>query len=188
MATLFISSAKLKNDTALSGSVDDNMIHPYILNAQTKEIFPYLGTDLYNKLISDIAGTPSGVYKTLLDEYIQPALVQFAFADLLPFLRLRFVNNSVVIMGTENGASATYEDLQPVIERATNLGQFYRERMIEYLDHNSSSFPEYTSNTGADLSPTHRNYFVGMNLDVNADICSNQEKGFRAAIGNKDCC
>ena len=175
MATLFISATKLKKDTALSGSVDDNMIHPYILNSQTKEIFPYLGTDLYNKLISDIAGTPSGVYKTLLDDYIQ-------------FLRLRFVNNSVVIMDTENGASATYEDLQPIIERATNLGQFYRERMIEYLDHNSSSFPEYTSNSGADLSPTHRNYYVGMNLDVNAGLCTNQEKAFRSAIGNKDCC
>ena len=89
MATLFISATKLKKDTALSGSVDDNMIHPYILNAQVKEIFPYLGTDLYNKLISDIAGTPSGAYKTLLDDYVQNALVQFAFADLLPFLRLR---------------------------------------------------------------------------------------------------
>ena len=188
MATLFISATKLKKDTALSGSVDDNMIHPYVLNAQTKEIFPYLGTDLYNKLISDIAGTPSGVYKTLLDDYVQPALVQFAFADLLPFLRLRFVNNSVVIMDTENGASATYEDLQPVIERAVNLGQFYRERMIEYLENNTSSFSEYTSNTGADLSPTHRNYFTGLNLDVNGSTCSNQEKAFKSAIGNKDCC
>ena len=60
--------------------------------------------------------------------------------------------------------------------------------MIEYLDFNSTSFPEYTSNTGADLSPTHRNYFVGMNLDVNTACCSNQKKAFKSAIGNKDCC
>jgi len=182
MATLFISASKLKGDTALGGSVDDNMLHPYILNAQTKEILPYIGTDLYDKLVSDIAGTPAGVYKTLLDDYIQPALVQFAFADLIPFLRLKFVNNSIVIMGTENGASATYDDIKPLMDRATDLGQFYRQRMIDYLTDNESSFPEYTSNTGSDLSPTKRNYYEGMNLDVNVPPSQLRE------YGTKDWC
>ena len=44
--TLYISATRLKKDTALGGSVDDNLIMPYILLAQDMNILPILGTDL----------------------------------------------------------------------------------------------------------------------------------------------
>ena len=77
----------------------------------------------------------------------------------------------------EQGDSATYEDIQPLMNRAKDAAEFYRERLIDYLRYNSSSFPEYTSNTGADLDPTTNNYFAGINLDVNVPR-SNRLKGF----------
>ena len=85
--TLFISSTRLKKDTALGGSVDDNLIMPYILLAQDMYILPVLGTDLDAKIKADIqAGSLAGNYKTLVETYIQPALVQFSFAELAPFM------------------------------------------------------------------------------------------------------
>ena len=57
--TLFISATRLKKDTALGGSVDDNLIMPYILLAQDMNILPVLGTDLYEKLKSDVQGARS---------------------------------------------------------------------------------------------------------------------------------
>ena len=167
--TLYISSTRIKKDTALGGSVDDNIIMPYILLAQDMFILPVLGTDLDAKLKSDIqGGSLADAYKTLVETYIQPALVQFAFAELAPFLRLRFVNNSVVVMGdTDTGSAATYEDLSPIISRSKDAAEFYRQRLIDYLRNNSSSFSEYTSNSGSDLDPTVNNYFAGINLDVN---------------------
>ena len=142
--TLFISATRLKKDTALGGSVDDNLIMPYILLAQDMNILPVLGTDLYEKLKSDVqGGSLTGAYKTLVETYIQPALVQFSFAELAPFLRLRFVNNSVVIMGdTDTGSSATYEDIKPLMDRAKDAAEFYRERLIDFIRNNTSSFPE----------------------------------------------
>ena len=177
--TLYISSTRLKKDTALGGSVDDNLIMPYILLAQDMNILPILGTDLDAKLKTEIqADTVAGVYKTLLETYIQPALVQFAFSTLAPYLRLRFSNNSVVVMGaTEQSSSATYEDIKPLMDTATDAAEFYRQRAIDYLRDNSSSFPEYSSNTGADLNPTTRNYYAGLNLDVNVPM-SNRLKSF----------
>ena len=84
----------------------------------------------------------------------------------MPYLRLRFVNNAVVVMGaTDQSSSATYDDLKPVMDTATDAAEFYRQRMIDYLRNNSTLFPEYTSNTGADLNPTTNNYFAGINLD-----------------------
>jgi hypothetical protein len=177
--TLFISSTRLKKDTVLGGSVDDNLIMPYILLAQDMNILPVLGTDLYDKLKSDIqGGSLTGAYKTLVETYIQPALVQFSFSTLAPYLRLRFSNNSVVVMGaTEQSSSASYDDIKPLMDTATDAAEFYRQRLIDYLKNNSSSFSEYTSNSGADLDPTTRNYYAGINLDVNVPR-SNRLKSF----------
>ena len=177
--TLYISSTRLKKDSAIGGSVDDNLIMPYILLAQDMNILPILGTDLDAKLKSDIqGGSLTGAYKTLVETYIQPALVQFAFVSLVPYLRLRFVNNAVVVMGaTDQSSSASYEDLEPLMNTATDAAEFYRQRCIDYLRNNSSSFPEYTSNTGADLDPTTRNYYAGINLDTNVTR-SNRLKNF----------
>ena len=182
--TLYISATRIKKDTALGGSVDDNIIMPYILLAQDMFILPVLGTDLDDKLKSDIqGGSLAGAYKTLVETYIQPALVQFAFAELAPFLRLRFVNNAVVIMGaTDQSDSASYEDIKPLIDRANDAAEFYRQRLIDYLRNNTSSFSEYSSNTGADLDPTTRNYYAGINLDNNVPR-SNRLKNFLQGSG-----
>tara|TARA_R100001594_G_scaffold100633_1_gene135262 strand:+ start:7435 stop:7911 length:477 start_codon:yes stop_codon:yes gene_type:complete len=135
--------------------------------AQDRYILPVLGTDLYNKLISDIQGSSlAGAYLTLLQTYIQPALVQFSYATVLPFLRLRMVNNSIVTMTSEQGSSVSHSDLKPLINASMDHAEFMRQRLIDYISNNTSSFPEYSSNTGADLSPTTNNYYAGLNLDV----------------------
>jgi len=177
--TLYISATRLKKDSAIGGSVDDNLIMPYILLAQDMHILPILGTDLDAKLKADIqGGTLANQYKTLVEDYIQPALVQFSFVSLVPYLRLRFVNNAVVVMGaTDQSSSATYEDLEPVMNTATDAAEFYRQRCIDYLRNNTSSFSEYTSNSGADLDPTTANYFGGIQLEPTATR-SNRLTGF----------
>ena len=182
--TIFISTDRLKRDTALGGSVDDNILFPYILMAQDRYILPVLGTDLQDKLISDIQGSSlSGAYLTLLQKFVQPALTQFAFATVLPFLRLRMVNNSVVTMNTEQGTSVSHEELKPLINASMDQGEFYRKRLIDYLTGNTASFSEYSTNqtNEGDVVPNAQTYYAGLNLDV-APL-SNKEKAFITGAG-----
>ena len=187
--TLFISTDRLKKDSALGGSVDDNLLLPYILMAQDRYILPILGTDLTNKLISDIQGSSlAGDYLTLLQTFIQPALVQFSFTTVLPFLRLRMVNNAIVTMNSEQGSSVSHEELKPLINASMDQAEFYRERLIDYVTSNTSSFPEYSTNqtSEGDLSPTTQNYYAGLNLDVAP--MSNKMKNFVQGAGITICC
>ena len=185
--TLFISTDRLKKDTSLGGSVDDNLLLPYILMSQDRYILPVLGTDLTDKLISDIqASSLAGAYLTLLQTYIQPSLVQYSYATVLPFLRLRMVNNSVVTMDSEQGSSVSHDDLKPLINASIDQAEFYRERLIDYIQNNTSSFSEYSSNTGADLTPTTQNYYAGLNLDVAP--MSNKTKSFLQGADITICC
>ena len=184
--TLLISADTLKRNTTISQSVDEDLIHPVILIAQDRYILPVLGTDLFEKLKTEISGTPSGVYLTLLKDYVQKCLCQFTLATLYPVLRLRAVNHSVVSMNNEQGTSATYDDIKPLIDGATDMAEFYRQRMIDYLRNNTSSFPEYSSNEGSDLQPTTRNYYSGINMDTTID--DRNIKAILSAIGVKNVC
>jgi len=187
--TLFISTDRLIKDSALGSSVDANLLLPYILMAQDRYILPILGTDLTNKLISDIQGSSlAGDYLTLLQTFIQPALVQFSFATVLPFLRLRMVNNAIVTMNSEQGSSVSHDDLKPLINASMDQAEFYRERLIDYVTSNTSSFPEYSTNqtSEGDLSPTTQNYYAGLNLDVAP--MSNKMKNFVQGAGITICC
>ena len=39
------------------------------------------------------------------------------------------------------------------------------ERMVDYICNNTSSFPEYSTNTGADVNPDRNSYYSNMNLE-----------------------
>jgi hypothetical protein len=53
------------------------------------------------------------------------------------------------------------------------------------LCHNTALFPEYATNTGADLHPSRHNYFGNLNVDRNR-LLSNKEIRIAQGIGIKD--
>jgi hypothetical protein len=87
MATaLFIKREDLVRNSIIDGNVDTDKFIQFIKISQQMHIQNYLGTDLYNKISADIiAGTLSGDYLNLVQDYIQPMLIHFAMVDYLPF-------------------------------------------------------------------------------------------------------
>lgn len=153
----------------MGGTIDDDLLYPVILTAQEKYIHPTLGGDLYFKLQELIdAGTitdgGNAAYKTVLDEYIVPALVQYTFAEGVPLLRLRFAHNAVTTMTSEQSSPATADDIRPVVDSALTIANFYRERLIDYLCH-ATNLPEYNTTTAPNLQPSLTNYTQGLNID-----------------------
>ena len=163
---LFISENRLKDSTAIGGNVDVEYILPYIKVAQKKYIETKLGTDLFTKLQADItAGSLSGAYQTLVDDYIQDALTHWSFYECLPFLRYKIMNNNVVQKTAENSQALTTEEAQQLREEIRNTAEFYTERLIDYIKNNTASYPEYSSNSGADVSPDSNAYYSGLNVE-----------------------
>ena len=167
---LFISEAKLKDSTAINLNVDPNTILPYILQAQRIYIEPKIGTDLYEKLESLItAGTIGNVgneaYKTLVDEYIGDCLPSFAFHMCIPYLRFKTENGNIYSKTSETGNALSTEEAQHLREEVRNNAEYFTERMIKYITNNITLFPEYNTNSGADISPDQNAYYNGMNLE-----------------------
>ena len=97
MATaLFITRKQLVQNSILDGNVDTDKFIQFIKIAQEIHIRNYLGTDLYNKISTDIAASNlSGAYLTLVRTYIQPMLIHYAMADYIPFAAYQIKNGGV---------------------------------------------------------------------------------------------
>jgi hypothetical protein len=167
---LLISEQKLKDSTAINLNVDVNILLPYVLQAQTLYIEPKLGTQLYEHIKGLIqAGTIGNVgnvaYKTLLDDYISFVLVNYSFYHAIPFLRFSVENGNIYSKTSETGTALTTEESQSLREEISNTAQYYTERLIEYIRNNTSDYPEYSTNSGADVNPDKNAYYNGMNLE-----------------------
>jgi len=167
---LFISEQKLKDSSALNLNVSSDLLLPYIRQAQKLYIETKLGTKLTQKIKDLItAGTIGNVgneaYKTLLDDYIADVLVNFSFYHAIPFLRFKIENGNIYSKTSETGTAITTEQAQHLREEVRNTAEYYTERMIEYITNNNPSFPEYSQNSGADVSPDRNAFYNGMNLE-----------------------
>ena len=167
---LFISEDKLKDSTAINMNVDVAILLPYVRQAQKLYVETKIGTDLSDKLKSLIqAGTLGNVanaaYKTLVDDYIGDMLPNWAFYHAIPFLRFKIENGNIYSKTSETGNSLSTEEAQHLREEIRNTSEYYTERLISYVTNNITLFPEYNTNSGADISADQNAYYNSMNLE-----------------------
>jgi hypothetical protein len=160
---LFIGAARIKKQTPIQQNVDDDLISNYIFRAQETYIHQYLGTDLYDKIKTlMLANNLTGVYKTLMDDYITPCLIEWSFYEVMPFISLKLTNKSIGRGNADYLAEADLNDLKYLRQTVRDVATFYGERLIGYLKENSSLYPEYQTNSGLDkLQPQYRQGFFG---------------------------
>ena len=167
---LLISEQKLKDSTAIAQNLDTEILLPYVRQAQKLYVESKLGTKLTDKLKDLVKnGTLGNVgnenYKTLVDDYIGDMLPNWAFYHAVPFLRFKVENGNIYSKTSETGNSLTTEESQHLREEIRNTAEYYTERMIDYVRQNISFFPEYNTNTGADVDPDPNAYYNNMNLE-----------------------
>jgi hypothetical protein len=167
---LFISEERLKDATTIGLNVDPALLLPYIKQAQKLYIETKLGTDLNNHLKDLIvAGTVNDAgneaYATLLNDYIAEVLPSYCLWMAVPFLRYKIENGNIYSKTSETGTALTTEEAQQLRNEVLNTAEYYMERMVDYIRNNTSSFPQYSTNTGADVNPDRISYYSNMNLE-----------------------
>lgn len=178
---LLISDEIIKDRTALHGNVEPKLLYPEIKVAQDMYIHPILGTALFNKLISDInvSGTTSGVYKTLLDDYIIDPLMYYVLAGLPIPISYQFWNKGVMRKQGDNTELPSMSDLIDISNNYRIKAEWYAERLTKYLKQgiNGNLIPEYSSpGDGIDtINPQHSPFTMPVYLG-DSDYCYSLDK------------
>ena len=163
MATaLFISRTDLVKNSIIDGNTDTDKFIQFIRIAQEIEIQNYLGTDLYNKISADIiSGTLTGDYLNLVNDYVQPMLIWWAQVSYLPYAAYQIKNGGVFKHTSENSESVSKSEVDYLVGKARDTAEYYTRRFIDYMSFNSSTFPEYNSNSDSDVYPDKDSLFNG---------------------------
>ena len=151
---LFISRTDLVKNTIIDGNLDTDKFIQFLKISQEIHIQNYLGSKLYNRISADvIAGTLTGDYLALVNDYIQPMLIHFAMMDYLPFAAFSVKNGGVFKGNSETAQTATKDEVDFLVQKERSFAEYYTRRFVDFICFDSAKFPEYTNNTEADVYP-----------------------------------
>tara|TARA_R100001443_G_scaffold16126_3_gene25969 strand:+ start:13861 stop:14364 length:504 start_codon:yes stop_codon:yes gene_type:complete len=143
----------------LDGNIDSDKIVPSLHLAQVHSLKQIIGTDLYNKLSSDIsASSLTGNYLTLLKNYIKPILIHLALAEFLRSAPFTVSNKGVYKRTSENSSEISSEELLSLVQIERDRAQNYTSRFLDHMSFNQSNYPEWSSNTNEDISPSYESF------------------------------
>jgi len=170
---IFIDADYIKAYSQVGGNVDDKYLLSATITAQDKYIQPMLGTNLYKDLKTNIANL-SGAnanYPTLMDEYIRMATMRWTLVELYPYLSNKVLNSSISQISGTNASPIPKSEVDSLISLERNNAQFYSERLIDYLQANTSLFPKYNTTTSSDqMQPSYSAYYEnGMTISGDAN-------------------
>ena len=141
---LFYTPAQVKEKTPLSKNIDDNYLTQVILLCQDLYIEPILGTTLYEEIKTAVIGsTLAGVNKTLVDDYIRPALKWYVASEAVDEVSSPVTNKGVV---KRDGEASTAADKRVVDQKASKYldwAESYADTLVKYLCENDSDYPSY---------------------------------------------
>lgn len=165
--TLFISADYLKKNGPIQQNVDDDLLKPIIILAQAKYILATIGSQLYDKISTDIqTNSLSGNYQTLLENYIQPTLVQYCLYEGIFQIHNQITNKGVLNKSSENSVPSSDNNVIYLENKARTNGEYFSQRMINYLRANHTLFPELNPSNPdcSTIFPSSTQYFSGINI------------------------
>jgi len=147
---LFISEAKLKENSNVLENVDTKFVRNAILKVQRTKCLPVIGSDLYDKIADLIvAGTinlaQNSVYKNLLDDELQQSVIAFTVAELYPTVSYKITTKGALQFNNENSTPLDLNTIKFMVQKYTDDGEYWLVRMRSYCTQFSKlgELPEY---------------------------------------------
>lgn len=148
---LFISPKEMVEDTMLGGNVDVDKYMPFILQTQRKVIESLLGTELYDKMITDYGNdisngvfTPNNVtgdYLTLLNDFIKPITKYESVASYITISPYSLGNSGIYKRTAENKETVDYKEVERLSQFYSSIAQTDVGRFDKWIGLNK--LPEY---------------------------------------------
>lgn len=139
-----VSEKELRTASLINENVDSAFLQRSILDAQEINLQQIIGSKLYNSLKKQIK---DGVFKDpkyqiLLDEYINPYLINQTMATISIPLQYKFRNAGIVTNNDMHYNSVRLDEVTYVERHYENLASFNANRMTDFIIENKTIFTE----------------------------------------------
>lgn len=154
---LFIDESTIKNLSVVGDNLDAKYIAPSIVAVQDVYLEPLIGSKLFQKIADIITNgtlTDHPEIKTLLDEYIQPYLLNKTISEICVQIFAKIRNAGVAQFTDTNQSNVNIENVNYLRKHYDDLALVYGNRLVDFLNKNRTTFPDYTFTTnGGDVNP-----------------------------------
>tara|TARA_R110002012_G_scaffold157781_1_gene319025 strand:+ start:375 stop:896 length:522 start_codon:yes stop_codon:yes gene_type:complete len=157
----------VRRSPILDGNIDADKIIPALHLSQTQYLREIIGTELYDKYVTDITALVNNgtvipaAYKSLLDDYIKPILIHLCTAEFLKTGAITVSNKGIYMHNSENSSNVTSQEIKEIVQIERDRAESYTQRFLDYMSFNAAgSYPEWFSNSNADVSPNYESYTI----------------------------
>lgn len=149
---LFITPQEMASTTILGGNVDIDKYLFCIANVQLTTIEPLLGTELYDKILTDAeADTLSGLYLTLYNDYIKPITKNESTAQYIEIASYMLTNGGLFKHTGDNIEVVDKQEAQFLAQKYSGLAQMYVKRFEKWICKNPlTEYKTYQDDVNAD--------------------------------------
>lgn len=131
---LFIKPIDIAKTTILGGNVQIEKYSFCIYNAQLTVIEPLLGSELYDKIVTDVTNdTLSGDYLTLYTKFIQPITKNEAVADYIEISGVMVNNGGIYKHQADNAVNLDSQETDSISQKWHSLAQVYVDRFYKWI-------------------------------------------------------
>jgi len=138
---LLISESTVKDLSLIQLNVDGKVLAKTILEVQFIHLRPILGNDLYQKVLDDVSskaadGSYVMVYKTLLEDYIQPYLAHATLQDWIINSTYKMTNKGILKYSDSQATALGSDEIEYAKNYHDNKVASYKKALICYLEEN----------------------------------------------------
>lgn len=158
-----ISVENLKKKGLIHQNTDTKVLSVAIQRVQDRIIQPALGSPLYRALLTRVeTNTWTADYRTLMNDYVVPAMVAFVDFKVAKLTHTKITNKTTGQVSDDNITSSTKAEVDAFRDELRSDAEFYLERLIGYLkDDCGTLYSEYTeaiTRTNHDLKKDDTGY------------------------------
>ena len=181
MIPLLISIDRLKEFSVVNENVDSKLIEPTIINVQELYLYDVLGKDLYNEIITEVnASSVSATNQTLLNDYIEPYLINKVISEAVIDLNFKIRNKGIQTNSSDNGQPVGLTELSQMQGKYNNIAEGYKTKMRNFLLDNGTDYPLYL--------PKNNHSTIGGIYVGNKRVDYRHRRGTYYNYSEKDCC
>lgn len=158
---IFITEQLFKERTGASNQIDAKQLFPMIKVAQDMYIQPALGSTLYLRLQNGIDANNLNANETnLINNYITDSLIWYTMSMLPMTMGFQLFSKGFLQKTSEESQPPNRGDLELIEQKYLSMAEFYKTRMIRYLQENYNLFFEYLNTTIAidTIYPENKGY------------------------------
>jgi len=140
---LLITDNEITQGSMLGGSIDVERLRQCVLDAQVTRLEELLGQELFDYFQE--TETPTGLYLTLLNDYIKPFLIKQSELEYLKIGAFNIANNGIFLQAPQNTQAVSDQNISLLIAQARSKADMFADRMVRWLCKNL--LPEYARNS-----------------------------------------